>query len=450
MSTVTVKEDQSSSSAYAELFESMSSYFGELTGSEFMQFRQRGLDHFLKSGFPTTRDEDWRFTSLKTLESIKPVWKNTEPDTGAVRQIIDTLPFNDSQFNRMVFIDGQYCESLSTIHDQPEGVDLMPVSAAIRLGLVREEEIGQYTCDSHSNSFVPLNDAFFQDGLFLRAAKGVEVHKPVHVVYLASGLAGNVQFPRQMILMGEQAKATIIEEHRHVSVDGPLFKNAVSEIFLGDQSHLECVKLQLEPESSQHFGSYFIQATKEASFLLHSFDVGAGLSRNSFKAMLNGQNINGVLNGLYITRGKQLSDHHMIVEHNQPSCESHEYFNGILDDKSKAVFHGRIHVDQKGQKTDAKQTNKNILLTDDVVVDTKPQLEIYADDVKCTHGATVGQLDDEAQFYLQARGIPRRQARKMLIHAFASEIVDRIQNELIREQVDRIVWDTLDELPSLK
>ena len=173
------------------------------------------------------------------------------------------------------------------------------------------------------------------------------------------------------------------------------------------------------------------------------------MSRTNIRTKLAGEGLECILNGLYLTRGEQLADHHMIVEHAQPHCASHEYFNGILDDKSKGVFHGRIYVHPIAQKTDAKQTNKNLLLSDDATADTKPQLEIYADDVKCTHGATIGQLNDESIFYLRARGIPKKTARRMLIHAFAGEIIERVQCEPAREVIDRLVWDRLEANPHL-
>ena len=182
---------------------------------------------------------------------------------------------------------------------------------------------------------------------------------------------------------------------------------------------------------------------------LHSFALGAKLSRNNIRAKLAGEGLECILNGLYLTRGEQLADHHMVVEHAQPHCASHEYFNGILDDKSKGVFHGRIYVHQAAQKTDAKQTNKNLLLSDDATADTKPQLEIYADDVKCTHGATIGQLNDESIFYLRSRGIPEKTARRMLIHAFAGEIIERVKCGPAREVIDRLVWDRLEMNPHL-
>lgn len=434
---------------YASLFEACSDFYRTHTGEGMLAFRTNGMEEFSRSGFPTTKDEDWRFTNLKALEGFIPEsMSGTEVSSAPTSELLNDLPFSDIHENRLVFVDGVFQESLSYTKDQPQGVDLMPLSNAIKLGLIRDEEMGQYSSESHKNTFVPLNDALFHDGLFLRVAKGVSVDGTVQVIYFTTGSNGNIHFPRQLVIMGENATATVIEQH-HTASSIPTFKNGVSEIFLGESCHCEIVKLQMESDDCFHFGSYFVHATSEADFRIHSFDVGAKISRNSLKTHLNGTKIHGVLNGLYVCKGTQLSDHHMIVEHMQPSCDSHEYFNGILDDRSRGVFHGRIFVDQKGQKTDAKQTNKNILLTDDVTIDTKPQLEIYADDVKCTHGATVGQLDEESLFYLQARGIPRREARRMLIHAFAGEIVDRIHEPALREEMDRVIWDTLDHLPSL-
>jgi Fe-S cluster assembly protein SufD len=187
--------------------------------------------------------------------------------------------------------------------------------------------------------------------------------------------------------------------------------------------------------------------SKGANFISHSFALGAKLSRNNIRTLLNGDGLDCILNGLYLTSDEQLADHHMVVEHARPHCNSHEYFNGILDDRSRGVFHGRILVRQAAQKTDAKQTNKNLLLTDDATANTKPQLEIYADDVKCTHGATIGQLNDESIFYLRARGIPLERARRILIHAFAGEIIDRVRCEPLRQELDQLIWDRLEENP---
>ena len=217
----------------------------------------------------------------------------------------------------------------------------------------------------------------------------------------------------------------------------------------GDNAVVEHVKLQDEALNAFHVAAIAGEFGRASHTRVHSFALGARLSRNNIRVKLAGEGLESVLNGLYLTRGEQLADHHMIVEHAEPHCASHEYFNGILDDKSKGVFHGRILVREIAQKTDAKQTNKNLLLSDDATADTKPQLEIYADDVKCTHGATIGQLNDESIFYLRSRGLGTDTAKRMLIHAFAGEIIERIQSETVRTTIDKLVWDRLEANPHL-
>jgi Fe-S cluster assembly protein SufD len=204
------------------------------------------------------------------------------------------------------------------------------------------------------------------------------------------------------------------------------------------------VKFQDEAADAFHLSTIAAQLGRASNVSVHSFALGAKLSRTNIRTKLAGEGLECILNGLYLTRGEQLADHHMIVEHAQPHCASHEYFNGILDDKSRGVFHGRILVREIAQKTDAKQTNKNLLLSDDATADTKPQLEIYADDVKCTHGATIGQLNAESIFYLRARGIGADNARRMLIHAFAGEIIARVKHDSVRGELDKLVWDRLE------
>jgi Fe-S cluster assembly protein SufD len=212
----------------------------------------------------------------------------------------------------------------------------------------------------------------------------------------------------------------------------------------GENATVEFVKYQAEAADAFHIGMIAAHLGRASNVRIHSFALGSKLSRTNIRTNLAGEGLECILNGLYLTRGEQLADHHMIVEHAQPNCASHEYFNGILDGKSKGVFHGRILVREIAQKTDAKQTNKNLLLSDDATADTKPQLEIYADDVKCTHGATIGQLNDESIFYLRSRGLGTDTARRMLIHAFAGEIIERVQCAAAREELDKLVWDRLE------
>ena len=213
---------------------------------------------------------------------------------------------------------------------------------------------------------------------------------------------------------------------------------------MGEGAKLEHLRFQDEADSAFHLGSLHAVIGRAANVVVHSFALGAQLSRQSLHTVLDGEGLEAVLNGLYLTHGNRLADHHMVVEHARPRCASHEYFNGILAGKSRGVFHGRILVQPDAQQTDAKQTNKNILLSPEATVNTKPQLEIYADDVKCTHGATIGQLNPESVFYLRARGIPRETARRMLIHAFAGEIIDRVRCTPIRQELDQLVWERLE------
>jgi Fe-S cluster assembly protein SufD len=271
----------------------------------------------------------------------------------------------------------------------------------------------------------------------------------VHLLFVATSTrAGTHVHPRNLILAEDHSRATVIESYV-TTTEAAYFTNAVTEIVAGDSAALEHVKVQDESLAAFHIAAIHANLGRTSQVLAHSLALGARISRNNIRTLLAGEGLECVLNGLYITRGDQLADHHMVVEHAEPNCASHEYFNGILDDKSKGVFHGRILVQPVAQKTDAKQTNKNLLLSDQATADTKPQLEIYADDVKCTHGATIGQLNNESIFYLRARGIGPDTARRMLIHAFAGEIIERIRHAAIREELDTVVWDRLEARPLL-
>jgi Fe-S cluster assembly protein SufD len=270
------------------------------------------------------------------------------------------------------------------------------------------------------------------------------VTEPVQLLYISSVKnSGEAILPRNLIIAGAGSKLTVVESYLSAG-NAAYFTNAVTEILAGDNARVEHVKLQDEAAGAYHIATIAGEFGRTSHVKVHSFALGARLSRNNIRVRLAGEGLECILNGLYLTRGEQLADHHMIVEHAQPHCASHEYFNGILDDKSRGVFHGRIYVHPVAQKTDAKQTNKNLLLSNNACANTKPQLEIYADDVKCTHGATIGQLNAESIFYLRTRGMGEETARRMLIHAFAGEIIERIQCLPAREVIDRLVWDRLE------
>ena len=409
--------------------------------------RKAGIARFAEKGFPTLHDEDWRFTNVAPIAKLpfRPVFKSS--NAGLTPESVSGFTFGSLPGMRLVFINGLFDESLSSLSNLPEGVTVSSLAQALstRPALV-EKQFGR-RLQTEENAFAALNSAFFLDGGYVHVPAGKVLETPVHLLFIATTKEnGSTSHPRNLLVVDDHAQATVIESYVS-TVDGAYVTNAVTEIIAGEGAVLEHCKLQDESLSAYHLASIHASLAKGSNVVAHSFAAGARLSRNSIRTHLGGEGVECVLNGLYLTKGDQLADHHMVVEHAEPHCISHEYFNGILDGRSRGVFHGRILVRQAAQKTDAKQTNKNLLLSEDAGVDTKPQLEIYADDVKCTHGATIGQLNDESIFYLRARGIGAETARRMLIHAFAGEIIERIRHSATREVLDKIVWDRLEANP---
>jgi Fe-S cluster assembly protein SufD len=411
--------------------------------------RKAGMARFAELGFPTLKNEDWRFTNVAPIAKLpfNPVFE-VDRD-GLTRESIAGLIFGALDATRLVFVNGHYCEDLSSPAVRQPGVTVKNLAAALKTdSALLEQHLARYAT-GEDNSFAALNTAFFQDGAFVHVPAGKVLEKPVHLVFISTiKETGATAHPRNLIVAEKGSQATVLESYVS-TVDVPYFTNAVTELVLGEGAVLEHAKFQDEHAAAFHIAAIHAHLGRSSNFISHSIATGARLSRNSIRTKLAGEGVECVLNGLYLTRGDQLADHHMVVEHAEPHCNSHEYYNGILDEKSKGVFHGRILVRQPAQKTDAKQTNKNLLLSEDATVDTKPQLEIYADDVKCTHGATVGQLNDESIFYLRTRGIGAGTARRMLIHAFAGEIIERIRCRAAREELDRLIWERLEANPHL-
>ena len=412
----------------------------EQEGGELLPLRKAGLARFAEHGYPTTRDEDWRFTSLKPLTELpfQPLLKPLGQALG--QDAIDSITFAQHDTDRLIFVDGHFAEELSRVSEQTDGITVSNLAGRLS-GL--ENEIGSLS-GSDENPLIALNDAFFTDGALIRIPANQRLAKPVHLLYLSTASEdGQAAHARNWIDAGANAQGTIIESHLSLG-QSTASTNVVTETRVGNGANLEHIKFQDQSDSTIHLASLHSELSNDARYAFHSFAFGGRLSRNNLRMRLAKPGIECVLNGLYMTRGQQLADHHMIVDHAAPHCDSHEYFNGILDGQSRGVFHGRILVQQEAQKTDAKQTNKNLILSDNATANTKPQLEIYADDVKCTHGATIGELDDNAIFYLRARGLDTKTARRVLMHGFAGEIVDRIQHDAIREELDQLVWNRLE------
>jgi Fe-S cluster assembly protein SufD len=415
----------------------------------FSALRKAGIAGFAELGFPKLSDEDWRFTNVAPIAQLPFTLAREAVVNGAESKVLDAAVFTKLPGHRLVFVNGFFSAKLSSIQPVSGGVRIENLAAALaKDSALIEQHLGQYA-HTANNAFAALNQALFTDGAFIFVPQGVEVAEPVQLIYISSAKnSGETILPRNLVIAEANSKLTVVESYLSTG-NVAYFTNAVTEIFAGDQAQVEHVKLQDEAVEAFHIATIAGEFGRASNVSVHSIALGAKISRNNIRTKLAGEGRECILNGLYLTRGEQLADHHMIVEHAQPHCASHEYFNGILDDKSKGVFHGRIYVHPIAQKTDAKQTNKNLLLSDDATADTKPQLEIYADDVKCTHGATIGQLNDESIFYLRSRGINTDMARQMLVHAFAGEIIERIKCEPAREVIDKLVWDRLEANPHL-
>lgn len=409
-----------------------------------LALRRAGLARFSDLGIPTLAHEDWRFTNLAPLTKLplEPLFETAV--TPEVEALLAAQTFTRLPGTRLVFINGQFSVALSRLGELPTGVRVTNLASALKIDpdFVKAQLGANATIET--NPFTALNQAFFLDGGFVHVPAGLAVAEPVQFIHISTARrAGATIQPRNLIVAEANSKLTVVESYLAVN-NTAYFTNPVTELVAGENATVEFVKYQAEAADAFHIGMIGAHLGRASNVRIHSFALGAKLSRTNIRTNLAGESLECILNGLYLTGGEQLADHHMIVEHAQPHCASHEYFNGILDDKSKGVFHGRILVREIAQKTDAKQTNKNLLLSDDATADTKPQLEIYADDVKCTHGATIGQLNQESIFYLRSRGIGTETARRMLIHAFAGEIIERVQCDAAREELDKVVWDRLE------
>ena len=413
------------------------------------QTRENAIALFEKTGIPTLRDEDWRFTNVTPLADFEFEPVDRSDRDGVTKASLGNLPFAGIPGSKLVFIDAIFTPELSCLPLAPaSGLKVMNLAAALttQTGLVRKHLFAH--ADAGKNAFAALNAGYFRDGAFIHVAAN-SVADPIQLIFISTKGDGETTHPRNLIVAERGSRLTVFENFMSLGKAAHL-TNSVTEIVAGESAVVEHLKFQAESPNAFHIATLAAHCGRASSVTAHSFALGAKLSRTNIYANLAGEGMACVLNGLYLTRGSQLADHFMIVNHAAPRCASHEYFNGILSEESKGVFHGRIHVHPGAQKTDAKQTNKNLLLSNRATVDAKPQLEIYADDVKCTHGATIGQLNDEAIFYLRSRGIPLERARRMLVHAFAGEIINRIRCSPMREELDHLVWRRLEEVEKTK
>lgn len=405
--------------------------------------RKAALARFAELGFPTTRDEEWKYTDITPLvkSAFTPVVA-LQPDEMTAADI-GRFPFGTSGGNRLVFIHGHFSEKLSTCRSLPKAIGVGSLASALRHQPdVILQHLTRYARYDR-NAFCALNTAFLLDGAFVHIPENIVLDEPLHLMFVSSDLDSEfVVHPRNLILVGKNSQATLLETYVH-STAKPYFTNVVSEIVLAENSVFEHEKIQIEGDRAFHMAAIHVHQGRNSNYISNSISFGGSLVRNNIYAVLDGEGTEATLNGLYIGTDDQVIDNHTAIDHAKPHCTSHELYKGILDGKSRGVFNGKILVRKDAQKTDAKQTNKNLILSEYATVDTKPQLEIFANDVRCTHGATIGQLDDDALFYLRARGITADMARDMLIYAFASDVVDRIRMEQVRQELQNILHDRL-------
>ncbi len=401
------------------------------------KIRKEALSNFSKLEFPTTRNEEWKYTSIAPLlkHTFTPAQKVTLKNKNQVKKFL----FAELEHSLLVFVNGFYSEELSDVKSLPEGVIAGSIADAIEnKSEVVEKHFSKYA-DYKNQIFTALSTAYTKDGAFIYIPDGKIVEDPIHILFL--GLTAGEKIlsqPRNLFVAGKNSQATIIEHYGSLD-DGIYFTNAVTEIFADENAVLDHIKLQDENRNAFHIARMEVDQERNSNFSSNLISFGADLSRNDFNTRFNDTGGECMLNGLFMIDGSQLFDVHTMIDHAKPHCNSHEHYKGILDGNSRGVFNGKVMVRPDAQKTNAFQENNNVILSDRALINTKPQLEIFADDVKCSHGATIGQIDNESLFYLKTRGIGDKTARGMLIHAFANEVVHSIKVEPIRNYLEEIL-----------
>jgi Fe-S cluster assembly protein SufD len=402
------------------------------------ELRRNAAVRFAESGFPTTRQEEWRFTNVAPIAAS--TFRLSRPGTnGITAGKLGEFVFSDTDCCNLVFVNGFYSTDLSTPGAMPKGVRAMSLAAALQAEPRKVERHLAHCAGCKDNPFVALNTAYMLDGGFIYLPQETVLKKVIHLLFITTSEAqAAVTHPRNLIVAGGGSEVSIVESYIGPQ-GGTYFTNAVTEIFAEEGSRVEHYKLQRESDDAFHIASLHVTQDENTDVSSHAISIGGRLTRNDIKAVMNGEGGELSLNGLYVTKGHQHVDNHTSIDHAKPHCNSREIFKGILDDHSSGVFTGKILVRKDAQKTNARQTNKNLLLSQDALVNTTPQLEIFADDVKCTHGATIGRLSDESLFYLRSRGIGEVAARALLTYAFASDIVSTVKIKPLQCQLDLVL-----------
>ena len=439
---------KTSSHSLIENFDLVKGILSTFGPDQLQTLRVKAFDNFQEYGLPTTKDEEFKYVSLRLLEEGR-----FAPAYGAT---IDRYQMEQTKLGKIdaitvTFVNGEDAPELSSTHVLPSGVFVGSLSDGFT---VYEEKILEHLGEvanlkgklgsTNDERFVHLNTAYITDGAFVYLPKGVSLEQPIHLLFLTSADHGPlVSYPRNLIVLEENSDAKILETY--IGLEGVYFTNAVTEVVLGPYAILEHTKFQDEKLDCVHIANTSVHQSEDSIYTSNSVNFGSRIARNDLNVWLDGEHTETWLNGASVGLGEQAIDNHTRIDHAKPNCNSFEVYKSILGDRAIGVFNGKIFVYEDAQKTDAKQTNKAILLSPHATINTKPQLEIFADDVKCTHGATVGQLREEALFYLQSRGVPKKEAQGLLVYAFAAEVLEKITIPAVREVLEKALFDKLKE-----
>ncbi|SDB60468.1 Iron-regulated ABC transporter permease protein SufD [Flavobacteriaceae bacterium MAR_2010_188] len=398
--------------------------------------RSEAIKEFENQGFPTKKLEAWKYTSLNKV--LKPDY-SVFPKQDNALEYSDVKRFflDDIDTYKIVFIDGKYSSNLSqTTHD---GIDVCLMSSALSKPKYRPIIENYFNQAATKDSLSALNTAFSVEGAYIHIYKNKSVEKPIQIVHFSTGNEAALMLqPRNLIVVDENSHVQIIERHQSLT-ENPVLTNSVTEIFADKRAIIDYYKIQNDKSQATLIDNTFIKQKEQSNVLVHTFSFGGELIRNNLNFYQEGERIDSTLKGITIIENKQHVDHNTLVHHIEPNCESHQDYKGIFDDSSTGVFNGKVVVNREAQKTNAFQANNNILLSDKSSINTKPQLEIFADDVKCSHGCTIGQLDSSAMFYMQSRGIPQKVAKALLMYAFTDDVMRSVKIPELKHRINKII-----------
>lgn len=416
------------------------------------ELRRAALARFAEVGLPGSKDEEWRFTPLQALASVQ--FGARRPSSALGAADLEPLLLGVPGWPLLVVVDGEVDRRLSRVGTLPPGVTFGSLADAIAIGHPLVELHLAHHAPIDASAFTAISAALVRDGTLVHVGAGVALPQPLHVLSVTTdGAAESIIAPRTLVVLDRGAEATVIESFVTLGspsfgrgVPRPYLTDACAEIVLGENARLEHIRLQRETLTAYHVGFTAVDQARGSHYRSFALALGARLSRHDLRARLGGSNVETLLYGLYLARGEQLVDNHTVIFHDRPDCRSWEVYKGVLAERARGVFNGKVIVQPAAQKTDAKQTNRNLLLGDEAKVNTKPQLEIFADDVRCTHGATVGKLDEQQRYYLRTRGIAGRAAEVLLITAFIAEVLAEIIQPQVREALEALVYAEMDAL----